>query len=94
MKDGTQFIDIYSSVSRSHQYNRLIRLSEYILFLSKVINVSNEYIEKLTKLIRLIKEPKPKNHKTLSIKPESELPDGLLDEFDLLQLIFSKKRSL
>ena len=33
------------------------------------------------KLIKLIKESRPKNHKTLSIKPESELPDGLLDEF-------------
>lgn len=81
MKGRTQFIDIYSAVSLSHQYNRLTTLSEYILFLSKVINVSNEYIEKLTKLITLIKESRPKNHKTLSIKPESELPDGLLDEF-------------
>jgi len=81
MKGRSQFIDIYSSVSLSHQYNRLTTLSEYILFLSKVINVSNEYIEKLTKLIKLIKESRPENHKTLSIKPESELPDGLLDEF-------------
>ena len=29
----------------------------------------------------LIKGVRPKNHKALSIKPESELPDGLLDEF-------------
>ncbi|MEB3490066.1 site-specific integrase, partial [Pasteurella multocida] len=36
---------------------------------------------KLTKLIMLIKESRPKNHKTLSIQPENELPDGLLDEF-------------
>ena len=79
MKGGSQFIDIYSSVSLSHQYSRLTTLSEYILFLSKVINVSNEYIEKLTKLIKLIKESRPKNHKPLSI--ESELPDGVLDEF-------------
>ncbi len=64
MKGRSQFIDIYSSVSLSHQYNRLTTLSEYILFLSKVINVSNEYIEKLTKLIKLIKESRPKNHKT------------------------------
>ena len=81
MKGRTQFIDIYSSVSLSHQYNRLTTLSEYILFLSKVISVSNEYIKKLTKLLTLIKGVRPKNHKALSIKPESELPDGLLDEF-------------
>ena len=81
MKGRTQFIDIYSSVSLSHQYNRLTTLSEYILFLSKVISVSNEYIKKLTKLLTLIKGVRPKNHKALSITPESELPDGLLDEF-------------
>ncbi|WP_233125892.1 hypothetical protein [Histophilus somni] len=34
MKGRTQFIDIYSAVSLSHQYNRLTTLSEYILFLS------------------------------------------------------------
>ena len=81
MKGQTQFIDIYSSASFSHQYNRLTIISEYILFLSKVIRVSNEYIEKITKLVALIKKARPQNHKTLSIKPESELPDGLLDEF-------------
>ena len=76
MKGQTQFIDIYSSASFSHQYNRLTIISEYILFLSKVIRVSNEYIEKITKLVALIKKARPQNHKTLSIKPESELPDG------------------
>ena len=49
---------------------------------------TNEYIEKLTKLIKLIKESRPKNHKTLSIKPESELPDGLLDEFMSIAKLF------
>lgn len=81
MKGQTQFIDIYSSVSFSHQYNRLTIISEYILFLSKVIRVSNEYIEKITKLVTLIKKARPKNHKVFTVKPESELLDGLLDEF-------------
>ena len=40
---GTQFIDVYPSVSSSHQYNRLTTLSEYILFLTKIINVTGEY---------------------------------------------------
>lgn len=35
----------------------------------------------MTKLITLIKSSRPKNHKTLSINHDSELPDGLLDEF-------------
>lgn len=42
-KVQTQFIKIFPSVSLNHQYNRLTVLSEYILFLSKVIRVSSEY---------------------------------------------------
>ena len=59
----TQFIKIFPSVSLNHQYNRLTVLSEYILFLSKVIRVSSEYQEKLANLLLLIKASKPKNHK-------------------------------
>lgn len=81
IKYKTKFIDIYSSVSLSHQYNRLTTLSEYILFLSKIICVSDEYLEKLNRSLTLIKASRPQNHKTLSIQTESELPDGLLDEF-------------
>ena len=78
---GTQFIDVYPSVSSSHQYNRLTTLSEYILFLTKIINVTGEYQKKIIQVISRIKRTRAKNNNSLSIKPESELPDGLLDEF-------------
>ena len=79
-KGRIQFIDSYPSVSLSHKYNRLTTFSEYILFLSKTIKISCEYRKNLMEIISLIKARRPKNHKA-SIKLESELPDGLLDEF-------------
>ena len=83
-KGQTQFIDISSSVSLSHQYNRLAVLSKYILFLSKVISISDKYQKKIATSILSIKAAKPKYHKNLSIRTERELPDGLLDEFMLI----------
>jgi len=80
-KVQTQFIKIFPSVSLNHQYNRLTVLSEYILFLSKVIRVSSEYQEKLTNLLLLIKASKPKNHKNFTIRVNEDLSNGLLDEF-------------
>lgn len=80
-KGRTQFIDSYPSVSLSHKYNRLTTLSDYILFLSKSIKISDGYRKNLMEIISLIKAHRPKNHKVPLIKSESELPDGLLDEF-------------
>ena len=80
-KVQTQFIKIFPSVSLNHQYNRLTVLSEYILFLSKVIRVSSEYQEKLANLLLLIKASKPKNHKNFTIRVNEDLSNGLLDEF-------------
>jgi hypothetical protein len=80
-KVQTQFIKIFPSVSLNHQYNRLTVLSEYILFLSKVIRVSSEYQEKLANLLLLIKASKPKNHKNFTVRVNEDLSNGLLDEF-------------
>ncbi|WP_439258039.1 site-specific integrase [Lonepinella sp. BR2271] len=76
-----QFIDTYSSVSANHQYNRLTTLSDYILFLAKIMNISDVYQEKVIKLISKIKGIRYKTNHSLSYKQENELPDGLLDEF-------------
>ncbi|OOF46170.1 integrase [Rodentibacter trehalosifermentans] len=81
VKGKTQFIDVYSSVSLSHQYNRLTNLAEYMLFLSKIMYISDEYLEKVKRVLTFIKASRPQNHKTLSIQKESELPEGLLNEF-------------
>ena len=59
-------------------------LSKYILFLSKVISISDKYQKNLAKLLLSIKAAEPKYHKNLSIRTERELPDGLLDEFMLI----------
>lgn len=84
--DAPKLIDVVPSVGRSHHYNRMTSVIEYLTFLAKLavkqspspqINKKIETMEKAFKAAR----PKGKGKNVLDDKDSKSLPDGLVKEF-------------
>lgn len=86
LMDSPQLIDVAPSVGRSHHYNRMTSVIEYLTFLAKLaVKQSpspqiNQKIEKMEKAFKAAR-PKGKGHNVLDDKDSKTLPDGLVKEF-------------
>ncbi len=84
--DSPRLIDVAPSVGRSHHYNRMTSVIEYLTFLAKLaVKQSpspqiNKKIEKMEKAFKAAR-PKGKGKNVLDDKDSKTLPDGLVKEF-------------